>query len=94
MKDFDRYGVVEVADNQRIIGFKEKAYQKEGLINGGVYYFSKKVFEVANFPERFSFEKDFMEKYLNELQFFGCELDGFFIDIGIPEDYARAEIEL
>lgn len=94
MKDFDRFGSVELADNQRVIGFKEKEYQKEGLINGGIYIFKKSIFDVAEFPKRFSFEKDFMEKYLNELQIFGCELDGFFIDIGIPEEYERAQTEL
>ena len=94
MEDFDRYGVVEMTDEERVIGFKEKTYRKEGLINGGIYYFSKKVFDVAEFPLKFSFEKDFMEKYLNDLKFFGCPLDGYFIDIGIPEDYARAEKEL
>ena len=94
MTDFERYGVVEVADSQRVMRFREKEFQKEGLINGGVYIFSKKIFNVEKFPERFSFEKDFLEKYIQQLQFFGCELDGYFIDIGIPEDYAKAEREL
>ena len=94
MEDFDRYGVVELAEDQRVVGFREKAYQKEGVINGGVYYFSKKVFDIAAFPEQFSFEKDFLERYLQELNIYGCELDGYFIDIGIPEDYAKAEREL
>ncbi|MEM6967402.1 MAG: nucleotidyltransferase family protein [Bacteroidota bacterium] len=94
MKDFNRYGVVELADNQRVIGFKEKQYQAEGLINGGVYIITPQIFAVEKFPEKFSFEKDLMEKYLYDLTIFGCELDGYFIDIGIPEDYARAEREL
>lgn len=94
MENFDRYGIVQLADDERVIGFKEKEFRKEGLINGGVYIFSKKIFDIANFPDRFSFEKDFMEKYLNEIQMFGYEMDGYFIDIGIPEDYAKAEKEL
>lgn len=94
MENFDRYGIVQLADDERVIGFKEKEFRKEGLINGGVYIFSKKIFNIANFPDRFSFEKDFMEKYLNEVQMFGYEMDGYFIDIGIPEDYAKAEKEL
>lgn len=94
MKDFDRYGVVELADDERVIGFREKEYQKEGLINGGVYMFTKKIFEIADFPKRFSFEKDFMEKYMEKIQMYGYEMEGYFIDIGIPEDYAKAEKEL
>ncbi|HFB99622.1 MAG TPA: hypothetical protein ENJ53_02345 [Phaeodactylibacter sp.] len=94
MEKFDRYGVVEISETERVTAFKEKEYKEKGLINGGTYFFSKKVFEGTNFPKRFSFEKDFMEKYLEKMQMFGCELDGFFLDIGIPEDYARAEKEL
>ena len=42
MENFNRYGVVQLADDERVIGFKEKEFQKEGLINGGVYIFAKK----------------------------------------------------
>ena len=56
-------------------------------------FLRKKIFEGADFPKRFSFEKDFMEKYLNEIQMYGYEMEGYFIDIGIPEDYAKAEKE-
>jgi D-glycero-alpha-D-manno-heptose 1-phosphate guanylyltransferase len=47
-----------------------------------------------NLPEKFSFEKDYLEKYFAEGKMFGSEQDEYFIDIGIPEDYNRAQIEL
>ena len=30
---------------------------------------------------------------IKELQIFGFEYDGYFIDIGIPEDYNKAQID-
>ena len=39
----------------------------------------------------FSIEKDFFEKNINELTMFGFEYQGYFIDIGIPEDYKKAQ---
>ena len=91
MKNFDRYGTVEIDSNYRIIGFKEKTYKKFGLINGGVYLLKTEVFKEINFPEKFSFEKEFLEKFYENLHFFGLPFDNYFIDIGIPEDYERAK---
>jgi D-glycero-alpha-D-manno-heptose 1-phosphate guanylyltransferase len=39
----------------------------------------------------FSFEKDYLEKKLGSRRIFGLEQDNYFIDIGIPEDYARVQ---
>ena len=40
------------------------------------------------------FEKDFLEKYTGSEKLMGLPDDAYFIDIGIPEDYKRAAIEL
>ena len=45
-------------------------------------------------PEKFSFETDYLEKFYNTRKIFGLVQDEYFIDIGIPEDYARAQKEL
>ena len=43
-------------------------------------------------PEgRFSFETDVLEKQLSRLCMTGCLDDGYFVDIGIPEDYVKAD---
>ncbi|MFT3701795.1 MAG: nucleotidyltransferase family protein [Agriterribacter sp.] len=94
MHDFDRYGVVMVNEEGVIDEFKEKQYFKEGLINGGLYVLNTAKFKRRQFPQKFSFEKDYLEKYSSEKKFFGIEQDGYFIDIGIPEDYNRAQHEL
>jgi D-glycero-alpha-D-manno-heptose 1-phosphate guanylyltransferase len=95
MYDFDRYGVVEINELNRIISFQEKKYCQEGLINGGVYILNSKLMKHI-FPkvESFSFEKDFLERYVQQLNFIGIEQSGYFIDIGIPEDFEKANRDL
>lgn len=93
MKKFDRYGSVELGENAAIIIFKEKEALDEGFINGGFVIIKKRPFlnSVMNFPSFFSFEKDFLEKNLKTLQIKGFESKGYFIDIGIPEDFQKAQ---
>lgn len=91
----NRYGSVNIDKSAKITGFNEKntAVKGASLINGGVYLMNKKLFENRNLPAAFSFEKDILEKCYLEDEFFGMTFDSFFIDIGIPEDYARAQKE-
>ncbi len=95
MTDFERYGTVVLGEAQRIIKFQEKQYQKSGLINGGAYILRKSIFENQGFTigQKFSFESDFLEKYVDDLKFSGFVVEEYFIDIGIPEDYAKAQID-
>lgn len=94
MKQFDRYGLVNTGADGVITSFEEKQYREEGLINGGVYIINREAFLGKQLPEKFSFEKDYLEKYTREKKFYGYESDGYFIDIGIPEDYNRAQDDL
>ena len=91
MRNFDRYGIVMLDRDKRIIGFREKKYHKIGLINAGTYLLNKNYFLSLSLPEKFSFEKDFIERYYTELPFYGFEHNGYFIDIGIPEDYEECK---
>ena len=91
MQDFDRYGLVDVEVDNKVLAFREKQYAKEGLINAGVYLVNRSIFEVEDFPPKFSFEKAVLEAHLNNLNIVAGELDGYFIDIGIPEDFAKAQ---
>lgn len=99
MQYFDRYGVVELDENQKIISFKEKQYYISGLINGGLYALHLPSFQKEDLPEKFSFEKDYLEKAVKKKlktnpSIFGLVQDEYFIDIGIPEDYEKAQHEL
>jgi len=93
MRAFDRYGVVEI-EKQTVTGFSEKKYHDYGLINGGVYALDADNFLQKKFPPVFSFEKDYLEKWYKGGRILGMISDAYFIDIGIPEDYQRAQTEL
>ncbi len=94
MVKFDRYGAVELNEDDSISNFFEKKYYREGLINGGVYILNIKKFLEEDLPSKFSFEKEYLEKYYSQRRFFANVQDEYFIDIGIPEDYLRAQKEL
>jgi D-glycero-alpha-D-manno-heptose 1-phosphate guanylyltransferase len=94
MRDFDRYGVVELKDDFSVGSFKEKQFYKTGLINGGIYALNTEKFSKEILAEKFSFEKDYLEKFYNERKMYGFVQDKYFIDIGIPEDYKRVQMEL
>lgn len=91
--DASRYGTVHTNTANRIISFKEKTQQhREGHMNGGVYILNKELYMKHTPPEtRFSIEKDLFEKQLHAFQIQGFESNGYFIDIGIPEDYKQAQ---
>lgn len=93
VSDSSRYGTIETNAEHRIISFKEKSgTAKEGKINAGIYILDKDLY-LKNTPAstNFSIEKDFFEKQLNNLIIKGFEFKGYFIDIGIPEDYTQAQ---
>ncbi len=104
--DTARYGRVQTASDGRIEAFMEKkASQGAGLINGGIYLLNKKLFSACGYedtscernstvyPPKFSFEKELMEPHVQQHPFYALAFDGYFIDIGIPEDYYRAQKE-
>jgi D-glycero-alpha-D-manno-heptose 1-phosphate guanylyltransferase len=94
MQQFDRYGVVEIAANGAIKSFKEKQFYESGLINGGIYALQVEPFLKEGLPEKFSFEKDYLEKLYTVRPMYGVVQDEYFIDIGIPEDFEKANREL
>jgi D-glycero-alpha-D-manno-heptose 1-phosphate guanylyltransferase len=93
MKNSDRYGVVEISQEQNIVSFKEKNYYENSLINGGVYAINTESFLREPLPEKFSFEKDYLEALFTKRKMYGFIQDEYFIDIGIPEDYQKANID-
>ena len=94
MQGFNRYGAVELDDDLIVKSFKEKQFFQTGDINAGVYLLNIEQFIDRDFPEKFSFEKDYLEKYYSEKKIFGLIEDSYFIDIGIPADFKKAQEEL
>jgi len=94
MQHFSRYGSVNLSDDGRIISFAEKKFLEAGNINGGVYLLNKSMFQAGERPDVFSFEADYLERDCATKKFYGVVQDRYFIDIGVPEDFAKAQEEL
>ncbi len=96
MQNFDRYGAVTINVDNVITEFKEKKYCDFGLINTGMVLFKTAIFEnkIKNFPPKFSFEKNFIEPNISILKITGYIANEYFIDIGIPDDYQKAQLEI
>lgn len=93
MDNTSRYGTIQRKDS-RIIKFNEKKEAAEGEINGGVYMVNKSVLERFSIGNKFSFEHEILEAMVNDINIQCRSFNGYFIDIGIPEDYSRAQFEL
>lgn len=91
--DVSRYGSV-VLSGDRVVEFREKGKGGPGLVNAGLYVIRPTIFSLYQFGECFSFETDFLQRYCSELQPRSFITSGYFIDIGTPEDYDRAQREL
>lgn len=94
VNDISRFGSVKTDDFNNIRVFGEKSIEKvPGLINGGIYCLNRNFF-IENTPEgNFSIEKDCFEKWAGAGKLAGFKHDAYFLDMGIPDDYLRAQNE-
>ena len=90
--DVARYGAVRM-DGHKVASFEEKGRSGPGLINGGVYYATSSVLERMPSKESFSFENELLRPMTEAGQVVGYCRTQEFIDIGIPEDYHKAQAQ-
>ncbi len=91
--DIARFGGV-VVDGGRVTGFEEKGRSGQGWINAGAYVLNRNIDWPPDLPAHFSFERDFLVPRVAQLRPAAFEVLGFFLDIGVPEDYDRAQTAL
>jgi NDP-sugar pyrophosphorylase family protein len=91
VEDTNRYGTVQTDAGSRVTAFLEKTGSAApGLVNAGIYVFDASILE--HIPEGpASLERDVFPKVLDRAVY-AFEQRGVFIDIGTPEDYARAQL--
>jgi len=91
--DASRSGVV-ACDGERVTSFLERppAGTTSGLINGGIYVFDRRI--LAGLPAVCSLERDVLPGLAARGALRATRGEGFFIDIGVPADYARAQTDL
>jgi D-glycero-alpha-D-manno-heptose 1-phosphate guanylyltransferase len=90
--DVSRYGAVRL-ESETVVAFAEKGGSGPGLINAGVYIVRPEVFDMCGLTGAFSFETDLLACHLGCLRVRAFVTDAYFIDIGVPADFDRAQVE-
>ena len=91
--DVSRYGGVTI-EGRRVVGFEEKGRTGPGWINAGTYVLARNLAWPPALAEKFSIEHDFFAPEVARLRPAAYKVEGYFLDIGVPEDYDRAQTEL
>jgi len=94
VKNPSRYGLVDVSEDLSVTGFSEKTCIHEGYVNAGVYIFEDRILGYIPKNEKVSLEKEVLPSLLGKERIFGFLIGGYFVDIGIPEDYYRFQREM
>ena len=95
LDDVSRYGRVTLDKQEtRVIRFEEKSGFEAGFVNMGVYLLRPSLLQRFDLPDVFSLENDLFIDKLSEIAICPWITDGYFIDIGIPDDYQRAQSEM
>lgn len=91
--DVSRYGHFMYEGN-KIHRYQEKEGYGPGYINGGVYVFGKDTLHSFPADQNFSIESDYFSKFSEKNTATIIFSGGYFIDIGLPESYQKAQEEL
>lgn len=89
--DAKRYGRIKASASHQVLGFEEKGSSGPGLINGGIILTNQSIFKNLSKKPPFSFETDILPPLVEAGQVYSSVCKGFFLDIGIPEDYSRGQ---
>ena len=95
--DPSRYGVVEVAEQNRIKRFVEKPTREKApsnMINAGVYALSPRIFDYIPSGRRVSIEREVFPALAKDHELFGYEFKGLWIDVGEPSDFLKGNSRL
>ncbi|MDD2380039.1 nucleotidyltransferase family protein [Aminobacterium colombiense] len=94
----ERTDPVEVDKQNRVLRFGNPSIKAgcdgHWLVNGGMYIVKRSILEPL--PEgRLSWEKNVLPSLLNDgKDVYAFEAKGYFIDIGVPEDYEKSQMEI
>ncbi|MFL5285996.1 MAG: HAD-IIIA family hydrolase [Rhodopila sp.] len=92
LDDASRYGVVTL-EGDRITGFHERPPPgAAGIINGGIYLLNRSLLD--HLQPVCSLEGDILPRLASQGALRGIVGDGYFRDIGVPDDFNRAQSEI
>lgn len=93
LADTSRYGVVTLDADHAVVGFAARTSQNQGgLVSGGVYAWRSDI--VNALTPNCSLEEHVLPRLAAERKLRAMPADGYFIDIGVPEAFARAQSEI
>ena len=92
LSDVGRYGAVETDAAGTVVRFREKAQGGEGLVNAGVYACSRELLEHLPAGRAASLESEILPS-LPAGRVHGVAVDGYFVDIGVPETLRRVQAD-
>ena len=91
VNDCSRYGSVVLREDGEVEAFEEKSEaSRPGLISAGIYLMNRKMVESIPAGRAVSLEREVFPGLVGH-GLYGVVGEGPFLDIGTPEDFARAE---
>jgi D-glycero-alpha-D-manno-heptose 1-phosphate guanylyltransferase len=90
--DVSRYGRV-LLEQDEVLGFEEKGRTGAGWINAGVYLLEQSFTWPQELGCSFSFEREVLGPHLRTLRPGIFRALDYFVDIGVPEDLKRAQVD-
>ena len=92
LPDASRFGVVQL-HGDRVAAFRERPPPgTAGIINAGIYIFCRAMIDML--APSCSLEADVMPRLAAAGTLRGTIADGYFRDIGVPDDFAHAQTEI
>ncbi|HXZ91194.1 MAG TPA: sugar phosphate nucleotidyltransferase [Candidatus Dormibacteraeota bacterium] len=92
-----RFGAVELDSDNRVVSFIEKPRkqtEEEAWVNAGVYLIRPSVLGKIRKGARASLELDVFPRLMREGKISGYKHEGYWADVGTPEDYLRVQRDL
>lgn len=86
------YGVLEIDDRNRLVGFSEKPVVKYD-VSAGIYMANKKILEFIPVGEPYGFDNLMADLITTKNPASVKKFDGYWLDIGRPDDYMKATEE-
>jgi NDP-sugar pyrophosphorylase family protein len=91
MTERGQYGTVEIDENDRITAFKEKADNRRGYVNGGIYLLDTDVLHGIPGGIAVSIEKEIFPQLAEAGRLGAVKIPGPLLDMGTPQGLARTE---
>jgi len=93
VEDPSRYGTVKLTEKNRVVQFEEKPASGKApssLANAGIYVLDPQIFDYIPGGRPVSIEREIFPRLADEGKLYGHDFEGFWIDIGEPKDYLKA----